>query len=147
MLLCPQRVPAQSLDDLNIQVHGFATQGFMYTTANNWNLAETSSGSAAWTEAVVNLTSQPQSRLRIGVQAHYFLLGQYGNQINFDWAQADYKVNDRFGFRVGKVKSPEGMLNEIQDIDSAYLWIVLPQSVYPIANRTTTLSHYGGVVY
>ena len=26
---------AQSLDDLNIQIHGYATQGFLYTTQNN----------------------------------------------------------------------------------------------------------------
>jgi len=26
---------SQSLDDLNIQIHGYATQGFLYTTHNN----------------------------------------------------------------------------------------------------------------
>jgi hypothetical protein len=26
---------AQSLEDLNIQIHGYATQGFLYTTNNN----------------------------------------------------------------------------------------------------------------
>jgi hypothetical protein len=26
---------AQSLEELNIQVHGYATQGFLYTTNNN----------------------------------------------------------------------------------------------------------------
>jgi hypothetical protein len=27
---------AQSLEDLNIQLHGYATQGFMYSTQNNF---------------------------------------------------------------------------------------------------------------
>ena len=32
-------VTAQSLEDLNIQIHGYATQGFLYTTNNNcWTL-------------------------------------------------------------------------------------------------------------
>jgi hypothetical protein len=138
---------AQSLDDLNIQIHGYATQGFLYTTNNNWNTTNSTDGSAAWTEAVVNLSAQPESRLRIGVQARYSLLGTLGNQITLDWAQADYKVNEHFGFRVGKVKSPSGLLNETQDIDPSNLWILLPQSIYPLASRNTTLAHYGGVVY
>ena len=84
---------AQSMDDLNLQVHGYATQGFVYSTNNNWDTTSSTDGSAAWTEAVVNLTVQPQSRLRVGVQARYFLLGNYGNSITLDWAQADYKAN------------------------------------------------------
>jgi hypothetical protein len=138
---------AQSMDDLNLQVHGYATQGFIYSTNNNWDTTDSTDGSAAWTEAVVNVTAQPQPKLRVGVQARYFLLGTYGNAITLDWAQGDYKVNEHFGFRVGKVKTPAGMLNETQDIDPAYLWILLPQSIYPIASRNTTLAHYGGVVY
>ena len=138
---------AQSIDDLNLQVHGYATQGFIYTTNNNWNTLNSSGGSAAWTEAVINVSSRPEPRLRIGVQARYFLLGNLANDITLDWAQADYKVNERFGFRAGKVKTPIGLLNESQDIDPAQLWVLLPQSIYAIANRNSTLSHYGGAVY
>jgi hypothetical protein len=89
------------MEEMNLQVHGYATQGFIYTTNNNWNTAETTDGSPAWSEAVVNMTVEPQPKLRIGVQARYFLLGTYGNQITLDWAQGDYKVNERFGFRAG----------------------------------------------
>jgi len=135
------------MDDLKLQVHGYATQGFIYTTNNNWNTADTTDGSPAWTEAVVNVTVQPQPKLRIGVQTRYFLLGNYGNQITLDWAQGDYKVNEHLGFRVGKVKTPIGLLNETQDIDPVQLWVLLPQSIYAIANRNSILSHYGGVIY
>jgi len=48
---------AQSLDDLNIQIHGYATQGFLYTTQNNILTTSSSNGSPAWTEAVVNVTA------------------------------------------------------------------------------------------
>ena len=138
---------AQSIDDLNIQLHGYATQGFLYTTNNNIFTTTSSNGSPAWTEAVVNLTAQPQSKLRVGVQARYFVLGNYGNEITLDWAQADYKFNDMFGIRAGKVKTPSGMFNEIQDIDPSYMWSLLPQPVYPIGSRNSELAHYGGVVY
>jgi hypothetical protein len=138
---------AQSLDDLNLEVHGYATQGFIYTTNNNWNTIQTSDGSAAWTEAVVTVTARPQGKLRVGLQARYFLLGNYGNAISLDWAEADYKVSEHFGVRAGRVKTPSSLWNEIQDIDPAYLWILLPQSIYPIASRNSNLAHDGGVVY
>ncbi|HEY1901906.1 MAG TPA: hypothetical protein VGG56_05725 [Terracidiphilus sp.] len=138
---------AQSLDDLNIQIHGYATQGFLYTTQNNIFTTKSSNGSPAWTEAVVNITAQPTPKLRIGVQGRYFLLGNLGNAITLDWAAADYKADDRFGVRFGKVKTPSGLLNDIQDIDPSYIWALLPQSIYPLMSRNSLLAHYGGVVY
>jgi hypothetical protein len=138
---------AQSLEDLNIQIHGYATQGFLYTTQNNILTTSSSNGSPAWTEAVVNLTSQPTPKLRIGVQARYELLGNLGNAITLDWASADYKADERFGVRFGKVKVPSGLFNEIQDIDPSYTWALLPQGAYPITSRNSALSEYGSVVY
>jgi hypothetical protein len=138
---------AQSLEDLNIQIHGYATQGFIYTTQNNILTTTSSSGSPSWTEAVINVGAQPIPKLRIAVQGRYFLLGNYGNAITLDWAAADYKANDKFGVRFGKVKTPAGLLNEVQDIDPSYLWALLPQSIYPISSRNSSLSHLGGVFY
>jgi len=138
---------AQSLEDLNIQIHGYAAQGFLYTTQNNVFSTNSSTGSPAWTEAVVNMTAQPTPKLSVGVQARYFLLGNFGNAINMDWAQADYKFNEKFGVRFGKVKTPMGLLNETQDIDPSYIWSLLPQDVYGILSRNSFLAHYGGVAY
>jgi hypothetical protein len=70
---------AQSLEDLNIQIHGYATQGFLYTTNNNIFTTNSSNGSPAWTEAVVNVGAQPIPKLRVGLQARYFLLGNLSN--------------------------------------------------------------------
>jgi hypothetical protein len=138
---------AQSLEDLNIQIHGYATQGFLYTTQNNIFTTSSSNGSPAWSEAVVNVGAQPIPQLRIAVQARYFLLGNFGNAITVDFASADYKVNDKLGVRFGKVKTPSGLFNEIQDIDPGYLWSLLPQSFYPVSSRNSNLAHEGGVVY
>jgi hypothetical protein len=138
---------AQSLEDLNIQIHGYATQGFLYTTNNNILTTHSSDGSPAWTEAVLNIGAQPIPKLRIAVQGRYFLLGNFGNSITLDWAAADYKADDRFGVRFGKVKTPLGLFNDIQDIDPSYIWSLLPQSIYPISSRNSILAHYGGVAY
>jgi hypothetical protein len=138
---------AQSLEDLNIQFHGYANQNFLYTTNNNIFTTTSSNGSPDWTEAVVNLSAQPTPKLRFAVQARYQLFGNYANDITIDYAMGDYKVDDRLGVRFGKVKIPLGLFNEIQDIDPSYSWALLPQSVYPIASRNGQLSLFGGVAY
>jgi hypothetical protein len=138
---------AQSVDDLNVQVHGFATQGFQYTTNNNILTTTSSDGSPEWFESVINISAQPTPKLRVAVQGRYELLGNAVNKISLDYAAADYKVNDFFGVRFGKVKTPSGLFNETQDIDPSYAWSLLPQGVYPIGSRNSLLSHFGGVVY
>ncbi|MFZ1006376.1 MAG: hypothetical protein WAN65_06050, partial [Candidatus Sulfotelmatobacter sp.] len=138
---------AQSLEDLNIQIHGYATQGFLYTTNNNFFTMTTSNGSPEWTEAVINVGATPVPKLRIGVQVRYQLFGRYANGITLDWAQADYKQSDHFGVRFGKVKVPSGLLNETQDIDPSYMFALLPQSVYPLPSRNGQLATFGGVAY
>ena len=80
-------------------------------------------------------------------RAAIFLLGNFGNSITLDWAAADYKADERLGVRFGKVKTPSGLFNDIQDIDPSYIWSLLPQSVYPINSRNSILAHYGGVAY
>jgi hypothetical protein len=39
----------QSLEDLNVQIHGYATQGFLYTTNNNILTTRSNDGSPNWT--------------------------------------------------------------------------------------------------
>ena len=138
---------AQGRDNLNIQLHGYATQGFLYTTQNNIFSTTSDNGSPAWTDAVLNLSAQPEKKLRTSIQARYFLLGDYGNSLTIDYAMGDFKVNDKFGIRFGKVKTPWGLFNETQDIDPSFLWALLPESIYPIDSRSSYLAHYGGVVY
>lgn len=147
LMLGASMASAQSLEDLNIQLHGYAAQGGLYSNHNSWNTTDSNNGSAAWSDVVVNLSAQPETRLRVGMQARYSILGDFGKSFTLDWAQADYKVDERLGVRVGKVKTPVGLLNESQDIDPAQLWILLPQSMYPIASRNALLAHYGGVLY
>jgi hypothetical protein len=39
------------------------------------------------------------------------------------------------------------LFNDSQDVDSIFLWILLPQSSYPVDNKGFYLSHLGGEVY
>ena len=77
-----------------------------------------------------------------------YQMGEFGGpNILVDWVPGDYKFNDRFGVRAGKIKIPLGLFNESQDIDSLFLWTLLPQANYPDDNRDFDLVVLGGEVY
>lgn len=131
-----------------VQIHGFATQGFLYSSANNYLSANTSDGSARWSDAAISFGSSLSDKLRIGVQLHFYQLGEFGAQnVGIDWASGDYKVNDRIGFRAGKVKTVYGLFNDSQDVDSVHIWSLLPEPFYAPDNKSFNLSHWGGDVY
>jgi len=139
---------AQNSGDQNLQIHGFATQAFVYSTNDNYLGMDTSSGSTAWTEAAINVNDQVTSKLRAGVQLHYTRLGAFGgDNISVDWAQGDYKVSRWIGLRAGKVKIRWGLYNDTQDYDPGYLWSLLPESIYGIDVRSTNLSQLGAEAY
>jgi hypothetical protein len=109
---------------------------------------QTSSGSLQWTDGAISVTDSVTDNLRIGIQLHMYQLGQLGGpNLQVDWASGDYRVNDYLGFRAGKVKTVVGLFNDSQDVDALFLWILLPQSAYPIDDKSFFLSHLGGEVY
>ena len=131
-----------------IQIHGFATQGCLYSSNNNYLSANSSSGSFAWTDGAVSVSDPVSDKLRVGLQAHISQLGQFGGpQLVVDWAAGDYRANEKAGFSAGKVKTVAGLFNDTQDVDAVNLWALLPQGVYPIANKSFNLAHYGADFY
>jgi hypothetical protein len=132
----------------NLQLHGFATQGFLYSSNNNYLTMDSSRGSLQWTEGAISFTDPISDNLRIGAQMHMYQLGQFGGPVvRLDWASGDYKLNDQAGFRAGKVKIPFGLYNDSQDVDALFLWVLLPQCHYPDDNRDFDLALLGGEFY
>jgi hypothetical protein len=75
-------------------------------------------------------------------------MGQIGGpNLLVDWASGDYRINDHLGIRAGKIKVPLGLFNDSQDVDSVFLWTLLPQANYPDDNRDFDLAALGGEVY
>lgn len=143
---CAGALFAQDLS--NIQIHGFATQGFMYSSTNNFLGANTSAGSLQWTDGAVSVSDSLSDKLRVGIQLHMYQLGEFGGpNVQVDWASGDYKINDYAGIRAGKIKTPLGLFTDSQDVDAVHLWALLPQSMYPSANRSFYLSIIGGEYY
>jgi hypothetical protein len=136
------------LFDRTVQVHGFASQGFVYSNDNNWLTMNTSQGSAAWTDFGLNVSSEVTDKLRIGVQGYDRNLGQLGQyHPSLDWAVADYRFKSWFGLRGGKVKTALGLYNDTQDLDFLRPFALPPQSVYPTDLRDAVIAHLGGDVY
>jgi hypothetical protein len=151
LLLAAARVSAQSdadvSDPMDLQVHGFVSQGFLVTTDNNY-LGDSTTGSFEFTEVGINFTKPIGDDFRIGLQLFSHDLGPTGNyRVTPDWFYLDYRYRDWLGFRAGRVKLPFGLYNEINDIDSARVPVLLPQSTYPILNRDYLLAQTGGELY
>jgi hypothetical protein len=148
MLVCLFAVRRLAQDLGDIQIHGFATQGFLFSSKNNYLSMKSSTGSLQWTEGAIGVSDAVTDNLRVGIQLHMYQLGQFGGpNIQVDWASGDYRLNDQLGFRAGKIKTPLGLFNDSQDVDSLFLWILLPQAMYPVDNRDFNLSELGGEVY
>jgi len=135
-------------DIASVDIHAFASQGFIATNRNNYLDADTTHGSFQFSEVGINFTKTVLERLRMGVQFFAQDLGPTGNyNARMDWFYLDYRFSDWLGLRAGRVKIPFGLYNEINDIDSARIAILLPQSVYPLSNRDFLLAQTGGELY
>jgi hypothetical protein len=131
----------------DLEVHGFVSQGFLLTSANEY-LARSSSGSFHFSEAGLNFTLPATDRLRLGLQLFARDLGTGSDyRAVFDWYYLDYLWRDWLGVRAGRVKLPFGLYNDTSDTDSARTAILLPQSVYPARNRDFLLAQTGFEIY
>jgi hypothetical protein len=152
-LLCaaPLMLHAQfdfKVDGRDVQVHSFASQGFMYSNDNNYMTMPTSTGSFAFTDFGANVSTQLTDKLRVGAQIYDRNNGQLGKwHPTLDWAVADYKFKDWFGIRAGKVKTTLGLYNDTQDMAFLQTWALMPQSLYSLDQRGTMISHMGGDIY
>jgi hypothetical protein len=131
-----------------IQVHGFVQQGFVVSDGNTFLTMGTNNGSGEMTDGAFNVSTKLNDKLRVGAQAYARNVGQFGNgHVELDWVFADYQVNEKIGFRGGKVKTQLGVINDTQDMEFLHTWALLPQAVYPLDLRSVTIAHTGGDVY
>jgi hypothetical protein len=146
----PSMLQAQSFKvaDKTVQAHGFASQAFLLSNENNYLTVPTDGGSFQFTDFGVNVSSQLTKKLRAGAQffaANVGQLGQWHPQV--DWAFADYRFTQAVGVRGGKVKTMLGLYNDTQDISFLNTWALLPQSIYALDLRSSTIAHLGADVY
>ena len=140
-----EEISNKELPDLNW--HGFISQGFIKSTANNF-LGNSEEGSFDFTEVALNVTKTYNEKIDLGAQLFARKFGPTENfNAKFDWFYANYQYNNWLKFKVGRIKIPYGLYNELSDIDSARVPILLPQSVYPSQNRNYLLAQNGVQIY
>ncbi|HEY3500939.1 MAG TPA: hypothetical protein VGK73_39875 [Polyangiaceae bacterium] len=146
-IAAPARAEDEFENALGVDVHAFVSQGFVLSSENNY-LAKSKRGSFEFTEVGINFTKNLGDRLSVGMQLFSRDLGPIGNyKPQFDWFYLDYRFFDWLGLRAGRTKLPFGLYNEQSDIDQARVPVLLPQSVYPIANRDVLLAQTGVELY
>jgi hypothetical protein len=127
-----------------VDFHGFVSQGFLYSSAYNY-LGESSRGSFKFTEAALNASFNPLPRTRITAQAFTYDVGEAGKyDVVLDYASAEYTFNDEVGIRAGRIRRPQGIYNDIQDVDVARTFVLLPQGMYDARWRDFYVSLDGG---
>jgi hypothetical protein len=149
LLWCSLAAVVSAQDLSNLQIHGFVTQSFLYSGGtNNYLAMNTSQGTTGWSEAALNFNDSVSDNLRVGMQLHYLRLGAFGgDEVVIDWAMGDYRFKPWLGVRAGKVKIRWGLYNDTQDVDPSYMWALLPESIYSIDDRATSLAELGAEAY
>jgi hypothetical protein len=130
-----------------VSFHGFASQGLLYSTEYNY-LGDSSHGSFRFTEAGLNVSLNPLPRTHFAAQAFTYDVGPAGDyDVVLDYALAEYTFNDYFGVRAGRIRRPEGIYNDIQDVDLARTSVLLPQGMYNARWRDFYVSLDGGEIF
>ena len=151
LIVCRLEVAELNLFGTNmppLDFHGFLSQGFLATTKYNYLGDNTKDGSFDFTEAGLNVSMNPFPRTRITVQGFLYDVGEAGKYQPFlDYASAEYTFNDYFGVRGGRIRRPQGIYNDIQDVDLARTYVLLPQGVYDPRFRDFSASLDGGELF
>ena len=115
----------------DIQLHGFISQGFVWSNTHNFLFDDLNKGSFEFNEMGVTISKNINDNMHLGIQFFSRDQGNVGNnKLMVDWAYADYHPNDLIGMRLGKLKMPMGLYNDTRDIDLLRTCIFLPQSSY-----------------
>ena len=140
--------PAEATSLADVDVHGFVSQGFLYSDEYNYLAHNSIDGTFEFNEVGINFSKKQSDRLRVGIQLFSRDLGDISNnKVTMDWAYGDYRWRDWLGIRAGKIKLPTGLYGEIQDMDMLYTQIIMPQGIYKSLLRETFNAVSGGGLY
>lgn len=131
-----------------VSVHGFVSQGYLKTSANQYLVPSSDRGSFAFTDEAINFNVSPRPGLRIGAQLYARDVGREGNhRVTIDWALADYRWRNALGVRFGKLKLATNLYNDLIDADAARPEIFQPGGMYSASQRDFRAAFNGASVY
>jgi hypothetical protein len=136
------------------QAHGFLSQGYTYTSGNDFFGNSQGDGSLDFTELGLNILGHPWPNLLVAVQGLYRnAAGSDQEDFRLDYANLDYHLllgeHGKLGVRLGRVKNPFALYNETRDVIWTRPGVLLPQSIYfdALALRQPEISSDGGILY
>lgn len=135
----------------SFQIHGFADQAAVRTSANRW-FGDSPDTSFDFTELGLNASLKLYPRLLLAAQLLARRAGEmYDGTPAVDYALADIDLvsseQGRSGLRLGRYKNPLGLYNETRDVPFTHPGIFLPQTVYYDKVRNLALASDGGLMY
>lgn len=140
---------AWAFDEPDWRFHGFASQRLTATSGKNNFFGDTASRlSADYTEIGTGFSWQPHSHFLLSGQAIYRRGGESEEEyIEPDYLFLAYKAiaNDSgsLTLKLGKIKVPYGLYNELRDTPMTRPGILPPQSIYLDSLRQFNQSAYG----
>ncbi|HUS27653.1 MAG TPA: hypothetical protein VMZ53_04070 [Kofleriaceae bacterium] len=147
VLVEPPPPVTEEVDGQALAIHGFVSEGAFISTANDY-LGVSSRGSVELFEAGLNVSKDIADRLHAGIQLYARDVGTFRDlPPRLDWAYLDYHWKAWLGLRAGVIKMPFGLYNEYADVDAARTAILMPQSVYPLRDRSALLAQTGFSIY
>lgn len=117
-----------------IELHGFASQGYIYTTENNF-YGTSENGSFEFTEVGINGSFRVSPKLRISAQVLSRQAGRFDNgSPRLDYGLVDISLYSdtkyASGLYIGRIKNEIGLYNETRDVAHTRSAIFLPQVIY-----------------
>lgn len=148
---------ASAADMSSVQLHGFASQGYMRTHGDRYEGSgqygrDTNRGTFEFNEFGLNAIASPLDRLRVGIQLISYDLGKFGNnQMQLDWAFGEYQIpiawdDLRLSVVAGRFKTGHAFYNDYRDLDMTRTAVFLPRSTYSATFRDFFLAANGGQV-
>ncbi|MBA4143158.1 MAG: hypothetical protein H0X43_09180 [Nitrosospira sp.] len=137
----------------NLQIHGFASQGWLKSSGNNvFGESTSGSGSFDFRELGLNASMRPLPNLQFSAQMMSRTAGEGSpGNIRLDYGFIDYAYFNgeasKLGIRLGRMKTPLGLYNDTRDVPFTRPSILLPQSIYFDRTRKLALAADGAHLY
>ena len=149
-----QKLPLPKNLPQNLQIHGFASQGWLKSSDNNNVFGESSSGSGSFDfrELGLNASMRPLPKLQFSAQMLSRTAGEGSpGNVRLDYGFIDYTFfsseTNQVGMRLGRMKNPLGLYNDTRDVPFTRPSILLPQSIYFDRTRKLAIAADGAHLY
>ncbi|HXN07189.1 MAG TPA: hypothetical protein VN944_09030, partial [Nitrospiria bacterium] len=137
--LFPEKVPALQVND-SLRMDGFILQGFLITDHHQYQ-STSPNGSFNFNSFDLVLKAEVNDRFRIW--SKLYSSNEITDVITLEWAFGEYYFNDLAMLRMGKMKMPVGIYNEIRHVYPV-LPIIFEPMFYDEPNRFVPV-HFKGV--